>query len=172
MRWESCPRIKPQLVGSADLFPGDHDLPRVGRRDCPERLVVVPAVVAPGIHRVANDTIARAKSDEHRAFAIGEGHGTRVGSRLRSRFDPTRRLASPSIYAESWLLLTGSFLLACASEEPCDANRRGAQCDQRNPHAQRPQLVAPRGYLLRIRGCGWKRSRARTRGRSAPVCVV
>src|SRR5215218_7249073 len=115
--WESCPRIEPQLVGSADLSPCDHDLPRVGRRDCPERFVVVPAVVSHGIHRVPHDAIAGAKADEHRAFPIGESDRAHVGPRLRSTLDRTRRLASLRDCAESWLLATGSFPLTSPNKE-------------------------------------------------------
>jgi hypothetical protein len=159
LAWESGPRIEPQLMGSAELSPGDHDFRGVRRRDCPERLVVVPAVVAPGVHRVANDAIARAKAYEHRAFAIREGDGAHVGPDSRSNLGWTSRAASPSICAESWLRVTGSLRFTSSSEEACADSHRRPQYEQPNPHARRPDLCSLRGSLVGIRGHDWIRSR-------------
>ena len=75
-----------------------------------------------------------------------------LGSIVAVEFPPTpmggwrlarEKAASPSIRAEAWLLVTGSFPLTCPGEESCADDRRRTQCDEGNPHAQRPQLVRP-----------------------------
>jgi hypothetical protein len=85
---EPGPGVEPQQrVRSSDLSAGDHDTAGIAGCDRPEGLVVVPAAVLLGIHRVVDHAIACTQSDEDRAVSIGEGDGPDFGSYALNTLD-------------------------------------------------------------------------------------